>query len=164
MKISDILQNPSSLPLSKKKGSTEGKEIDFQQLLKEAGSRQLQNHPTASSSSTAREVEDLSIPVLSLPPLNGVLETQEMNQLRSQGVKGAEKILEVLEEYQKAIADPRRNLREIGSLVQSLSREAESLKKLAEKVPWSDPLQKIMTDLGIVSTVEIEKFNRGEYI
>ena len=28
----------------------------------------------------------------------------------------------------------------------------------------SDPLQKIVTDLGIVSTVEIEKFNRGEYV
>jgi hypothetical protein len=34
----------------------------------------------------------------------------------------------------------------------------------AEQVPLSDPLQRIMTDVGIVSTVELEKFSRGEYV
>ena len=84
--------------------------------------------------------------------------------MRSQGVKVAESTLGILEEYQKAIGDPQKTPRQIDPLVQSLSEEVKSLKMLAEKVPPSDPLQKIMTDLGIVSTVEIEKFNRGEYV
>jgi hypothetical protein len=164
MKINDILQQPSSLPVSKKRDKTEGKEIDFQQFLKEARVRQSENHQTAPPSFPGREVENLSVPVLSVPSLNGVSETTEMNQIRSQGVKAAESTLGILEEYQKALDDPQRTLRQIDSLVQSLSQEVKSLKMLAEKVPTSDPLQKIMTDLGIVSTVEIEKFNRGEYV
>jgi hypothetical protein len=164
MKINDILQQPSSLPVSKKRDKTEGKEIDFQQFLKEARTRQSESHQTAPSSFPERGIETLSVPVLTVPSFNGVSETKEMNQIRSQGVKAAESTLGILEEYQKALGDPQRTLRQIDSLVQSLSQEVKSLKMLAEKVPTSDPLQKIMTDLGIVSTVEIEKFNRGEYV
>ena len=164
MKITDILQQPSSLPASKKADKTEGKEVDFQHFLNDARARRSEGHQATPPPSTSREVESLSIPVLSVPSLNGVSETQEMNQIRSLGIKATEDTLGSLEQYQRAIGDPGKTLRQVDSLVQSLSQEVENLKTLAEKVPSSDPLQKIMTDLGIVSTVEIEKFSRGEYV
>jgi hypothetical protein len=164
MKITDILQQPSSLPVSKKADKTEGKEVDFQHLLNDARARRSEGHQATPPPFTSREVENLSIPVLSVPSLNGASETKEMNQVRSQGIKATEDTLGILEQYQRAIGDPGKTLRQMDSLVQSLSHEVENLKTLAEKVPSSDPLQKIMADLGIVSTVEIEKFSRGEYV
>jgi hypothetical protein len=164
MKINDILQQPSSLPVSKKADKMEGKEVDFQHFLNDARARRSEGHQATPPPSTSREVENLSVPVLSVPSLNGASETKEMNQIRSLGIKATEDTLGILEQYQKAIGDPRMTLRQMNSIVQSLSQEVKSLKTLAEKVPSSDPLQKIMTDLGIVSTVEIEKFSRGEYV
>jgi hypothetical protein len=70
----------------------------------------------------------------------------------------------MLEQYQKAIGNPEMSLRQVESLARSLSQGVSRLETVAEKVASSDPLRKIMTDVGIVSTVEIEKFNRGEYV
>ena len=164
MKITDILQQPSSLPVSKKADKTEGKEVDFQHFLNDARARRSEGHQATPPPLTSGEVENLSIPALSVPSLNGAPETREMNQIRSLGIKATEDTLGILEQYQRAIGDPGKTLRQMDSLVQSLSHELGNLKTLAEKVPSSDPLQKIMTDLGIVSTVEIEKFSRGEYV
>ena len=164
MKINDILQQPSSLPVSKKADKTEGKEIDFQHFLNDARARRSEGHQATPPPSTSREVENLFVPVLSVSSLNGASETKEMKQIRSLGIKATEDTLGILEQYQKAIGDPTKTLRQMDSIVQSLSQEVKNLKTVAEKVPSSDPLQKIMTDLGIVSTVEIEKFSRGEYV
>jgi hypothetical protein len=40
----------------------------------------------------------------------------------------------------------------------------ENLNRLSEQLSPSDPLKKIMTEAGIVSAMEIEKFRRGEYV
>jgi tetratricopeptide (TPR) repeat protein len=69
-----------------------------------------------------------------------------------------------VKQYQKAIGDPHQSLRQMDSLVRFLSNEVKRLNTLAEEIPPSDPLRKIMTELGVVSAVEIEKFNRGEYV
>jgi hypothetical protein len=88
----------------------------------------------------------------------------QINETRSKGVETTEKTLDLLERYQKAIADPQMPLKRINEFIDSLSLEVKSLNSLSEKLPPVDPLQKIMTEVGILSAVEIEKFNRGEYI
>jgi hypothetical protein len=164
MKINDILQQPSLLPDTKKGEKTEGKEVDFQKFLNDARARRAEGYQTTSPAMPGRELETLSAPVSSVPSLNGLSEIQELDRIRSQGIKATEETLGILEQYQKAIGDPKMTLKQIDSLVQSLSQGVSHLKTTAEKIPLSDPLQRIMTDLGIVSTVEIEKFSRGEYV
>jgi hypothetical protein len=160
MKISDILQQPSSLPASRKGDKTEASEVDFQQFLNDARARRAEGHQTTPPVSPGLEVENLSAP----PVLGDPSENMEMNQIRSMGIKATEDILGMLEQYQKAIGNPEMSLRQIESLARSLSQGVSRLETVAEKVASSDPLRKIMTDVGIVSTVEIEKFNRGEYV
>jgi len=75
-----------------------------------------------------------------------------------------EKTLDLLEQYQKAMADPKVSLKEINPLAQALSQEIKGLNQWAQKLSSSDPLQKIIAEVGIVSSVEVEKFNRGDYI
>jgi hypothetical protein len=85
-------------------------------------------------------------------------------QIRLQGIQSTEKTLDILEQYQKAMANPNLSLKNIYPLIQSLSQELQGLNVLSAKLPPSDPLQSILTHTGIVSAVEIEKFHRGEYI
>jgi len=164
MKINDILQQPSSLPVTRKGEKTEGKEVDFQRFLNDARARRVEGRQTTPPASPDREVENPSASVSSVHPLSGPTETLEMGRIRSLGIEATENTLGILEQYQKAMGDPKMTLRQMDSLVQSLSRGVSDLKGMAEKVPSSDPLQKIMTDVEILSTVEIEKFNRGEYV
>jgi hypothetical protein len=49
-------------------------------------------------------------------------------------------------------------------LVQSLAEEARGLSQWVEKLPPSDPLKKIMTEVGILSSIEVGRFNRGDYV
>ena len=89
---------------------------------------------------------------------------KESSPLRTQGVEATEKTLNLLEEYQRAIENPRVTLREIHPLVQSLAEETRGLNQWAEKLPSSDPLQNIMAEVGVLSSVEVGRFNRGDYV
>jgi len=164
MKIEDILQQPHSLPVSKKGAKTEGTEIDFQKFLEDAKARRSEGQPSGSPALSGPEIEGPPPAVFPLASNVGISEINELNQLRFQGIKLTENTLNLLEEYQKDLEDPRKTLKEIESLVRSLSEEVKNLNTLSEKVSPSDPLQKIMAELSVLSTVEIEKFKRGEYV
>jgi len=88
----------------------------------------------------------------------------ELPQIRSQGIKVAENTLSLLEKYQKAMADPQMTLKKVDHWVQSLATEVNDLISFSDKLPAADPLREIINEIGIVSKVEIQKFNSGEYI
>lgn len=138
--------------------------LEFQKLLQEAQSNGKQAEGTTSPEAPVGKPEFFPDPVLSIPSVNLAPQAAEPSALRSQGIGATEKTLELLEQYQRALADPKISLKEVNPLVQSLSREMKDLAGWAEKLSSSDPLQKILTDLGILASVEVEKFNRGDYI
>ncbi len=138
--------------------------LEFQRLLEEAQSSGKQSEGTASPDAPVGKPEFFPDPVLSIPSMNLAPQAADSTALRSQGIGATEKTLELLEQYQKAMANPEISLKEVDPLVQSLSRETKDLAGWAEKLSPSDPLHKILTDLGILASVEVEKFNRGDYI
>ena len=147
------------------KGKTEELQgLEFQKLLQEAQSNRKQSEGTTSPEAPVGKPEFFPDPVLSIPSVNLATHAAEPSALRSQGIGATEKTLELLEQYQRALADPKISLKEANPLVQSLSREMKDLAGWAGKLSSSDPLQKILTDLGILASVEVEKFNRGDYI
>jgi hypothetical protein len=89
---------------------------------------------------------------------------ESAGSVREQSVNAAEGVLGLLEEYQRSLADPQSSLKDLDGLVQSLSREVSALIELSEKLPPADPLKKIASEVGMVSAVEIEKFNQGRYV
>jgi hypothetical protein len=96
--------------------------------------------------------------------VNGVLEIQDLQQLQARGVAATEKTIALLEQYQQALADPAQSLKEINPLVQSLAEKVTDLQGLAQTLAPADPLKKILQEVGTLSAVEVEKFNRGEYV
>ena len=49
-------------------------------------------------------------------------------------------------------------------MVQSLRQEVQELNRWSDILAPSDPLRKIMGEVGILSKVEIEKFNGGDHV
>jgi len=164
MKIDEITQMGLPLPQPEKKEGAESRELDFQKILGDAKAKlndAMQGpDPTPSDKEAGLQVS----PTTSLHPVHFLLGLQDMDLIRSQGLQATENTLEMLEAYQRAMADPEASLKKIDPLVQSLSREVGNITILSGKLSPSDPLQRILTELGIICSVEIEKFNRGEYI
>jgi hypothetical protein len=133
--------------------------MGFKEMLQAVRSTQTEITPKTDGvpdSGKTEEVFSQSIMPLSL--------LQLQPSARSSGIQAAEKALDLLEKYQKKISDSQIPLNKIDGLIESLSKEIQGLKDFSGKVPSSDPLQKILNEIGIVSTVEIEKFNRGDYL
>ena len=138
------------------------KTSDFQQILQEAHQSVGVSQTNPGLMSTP-PIQPLS-PGFEIGPLKGVMEVQSAEQLRAQGVSAAEKTLDLLGQYQQALADPAQSLKQINPLVESLSQKVELLQKLTQQFTDGDPLSKIIREVGVVSAAEIAKFNRGDYI
>lgn len=137
MKIKEF--DPSIQPLfhskERKTGGAQG--LDFQKLLIGASERLNGSKPT---------------------------DQQDHGSIRSQSLKAVEDALATLERYHEGLSNPETSLRKIEPLIQALAKEVDRLNRLSEKLPLADPLQKILSEAGILSAVEIEKFHRGEYL
>lgn len=103
-------------------------------------------------------------PVSSISPASSVSEVKETSSFRSQGTQVAERVLDLLGQYQKSLADPQLYLDEMHSLLVSLSRKIEGFDQISEKLPYLDPLRKLLMEIRVLSSAEIEKFNWGDYV
>ncbi len=83
---------------------------------------------------------------------------------QSQTVKNVDELLNVIESYQTKMADPRVSLKEIYPLIQQMEKKTAELAPVAEALPTGDKLKEILDRTLVASTVEIIKFNRGDYV
>lgn len=144
--------HPSILP-EKGRAETAGS-LDFQKLLQDAGNR-LKNTATLQTSESPTPVFSASF--------HGLAGSEDLSKVRSQSLKAVEETLNLLGEYQKSLSDPSVSPKKIVPFIQDLSEEVEGLHRLAEKLHSSDPLKAILTEAGVLSVVEIERFSGGDY-
>jgi hypothetical protein len=164
MKI-DKLDNLTNLLMPDKKGSThKAGGADFQKILEETQADQAAESQKLSESGSvfrAAGIPDGPLGVYSFPPLT---ELGNPFQTQARSLQTADQVLRVLEEYQKSLADPEVSLKNLYPMIQSLSSEIQGVSQDAEKLPANDPLKRILREMGILAAVEVEKFNRGEYV
>lgn len=79
-------------------------------------------------------------------------------------IERVEKFLDVLEDYQRKMEDPKVNLKEIHPLVTRMESEKEGLLSLLDSLPQGDGMRDILNRALVTSTVETIKFNRGDYL
>ena len=104
---------------------------------------------------------------MTLPPIQNISNIRFdpiSNIDRTQNIERVEKFLDVLENYQKKLEDPSVNLKEVYPLCTHMEREAENMLPLLNSLPDEDGMKDILNRALVTSTVEVIKFNRGDYI
>ena len=89
---------------------------------------------------------------------------ESIGEFESGEVEKVEQFFNLLESYSKALSDPKMNLRDIAPLIESIESEKEKLAGLGERLPDGHVLKDLVNKAAILSTVEMLKFNRGDYL
>ena len=77
---------------------------------------------------------------------------------------GVVRILDIFDEYQEKLGDPRVPLKDIHPLINKMEVETESLMSALRSLPEGDELKEILERVLITFTDESIKFNRGDYL
>ncbi|MBT7152824.1 MAG: hypothetical protein HN945_10270 [Deltaproteobacteria bacterium] len=75
-----------------------------------------------------------------------------------------ENFLNILEQYRNKLLDPQSSLRDIHPLIQRMETEQEALAPVLNSLPPGDGLKDILNDALVTSSLEVIKFNRGDYV
>ncbi len=97
-----------------------------------------------------------NIPEIRLSPFSPHEKTRIMNRV--------ENFLDTLDEYQHKLGDPRVTLKDIHPLISDMAAERENLISSFNSLPDGDKLKDILNRTLITSSVEVIKFNRGDYV
>jgi hypothetical protein len=76
----------------------------------------------------------------------------------------AKRLLDILDAYQTKMVDPGVTLRDIAPLVRKIETENERLISSADSLSEDDQLRSILNHLAIIASVEVIKFDRGDYV
>ncbi len=164
MKIEELSGSIISPRPEKARGEDISKGADFQKILQEAKARTLESQetgfPKEATASAGLSAQD---PLAVSAPYLGV-NWETSPSLKKEGVQTLEKAMQVLDQYQNSLADSRVSLKEVFPLVQSLQDVAKGLDEMSGKFPVNDPLRSLLAETGVLAGVEVEKYNRGDYL
>ncbi len=79
-------------------------------------------------------------------------------------IERTEQFLDLLEQYQSKLMDPQASLRDINPLIGQMEKEKDALSPLMDSLPDGDELKDVLNNALVTSTVEMIKFNRGDYV
>lgn len=102
-----------------------------------------------------------------LPPLqsiSGMSFAVSSGVDRMQTVSNINEFLSIMESYQKEMANPKASLKDAYPFVQQMEKKMAELIPALESLPATDKLKDILNRALVASTVEVIKFNRGDYV
>ena len=156
-KIDQILPGQITPQNGEKAPGKPTKGPSFQEVLDQAAKR---SQDSGNTSAPAQAFDPLNL-------INGVKPTHAVEALRpeqTQGLMHAERTMEILDDYQNALADQSRSLKDMGRIVAKMDGEVKELTGVLEKLDPKDELYGIMEEVAVTAMVESIKFNRGDYI
>lgn len=105
------------------------------------------------------------IPSASQPnPLGAIRFTPLSPEGKGTTVERLDHLLNLLDQYRDQLADPKVTLRQIEPLLNTIAKEKEHLAATLETMPDEDGLKDIVHRTLITTSLEVVKFNRGDYI
>lgn len=100
------------------------------------------------------------------PIVNGIPEIQLSpfpGSKSSTIVEGAERLLDTLDEYRQKLGNHEVRLREMDPLINKIDKQTERLTTELDSLPEGDGLREILNQALIASSLEVARFNRGDY-
>ena len=126
-------------------------DADFKQLLKASVDR-------------SKEQSVKIQPSLQPNPLGAIRLTPLSSEARQTTVERLDHLLNLLDDYRDQLADPNVTLRHIEPLLNTIAKEKEQLSGILDRLPQEDGLKDIVHRTLITASLEVVKFNRGDYI
>ena len=122
----------------------------FQQNLEAARADRLASETQISSPAPLGEVRSSVFPAIAT--------------VSSGIVDKTENLLDLMESYTQKIEDPKKSLKEIEPLIDSIQKEASRLAQETDKhLPEDKALKDIVNEFAVAANVEYAKFYRGDY-
>jgi hypothetical protein len=156
-KIDDILPvkpaetRPAPKPAPRTRGDAFGKAL--QDALGQAAP---QDAPRA-----AAEPFD---PMAHLAGLKPPAAPARLGPLQTEGLMRAERILDILGQYESLLGDHAKSLKETAHVVDRMDDEVRELTKVLDKLDPKDGLYGILREAAVTAMVQSIKFNRGDYL
>ncbi len=151
MKI-DSINSLSGSPSPSVNRPEETQGDDFKSILEDKmASPPVEDNDETRPSSGAEMIPDIAFPTVP-PASDGDLVGQ------------VEDFLDTLENYQQKLMDPDTSLKELSPLVEQIQSEGENLADALEGLQADDGMRDILSQLLITSSLEMIRFNRGDYI
>jgi len=101
------------------------------------------------------------------PVIDAVPEIQFSTSLAGEKIPTldrVERFLDLLDKYHQKLGNPQATLRDIHPLINELEMEKENLIPVLNSLPDGDGLKDILNQTLITSSLEIIRFNRGDYV
>ena len=124
---------------------------DFKNVLKASVERSTHHPEKIKSSSLANPVSAIQFHPLS--PVNKRVTLERVDNF-----------LNLLDNYRYQLADPQVTLRDIEPVINRIAKEKEQLSSVMESLPNEDKLKDIVNRTLIAASIEVLKYNRGDYI
>ncbi len=151
MKISgndEILKNGYTAKTPKNEQTTDA---DFKNILKETVEKSTEN---------PSEIQ----PTILLDPISAIRFNPLSPQDKNLTVEGVENLLNLLENYRQQLKDPNVTLRTLEPIMNTIAEQKDQLSSKLDSIPNEDGLKNILNQTLITASLEVIKFNRGDYI
>jgi hypothetical protein len=132
-------------------GKEQAQNDDFKNILKASVERTP--HHQAKTQPPALMQPISAIKFQPLPPENKSITIERLDNL-----------LNLLDNYRKQLADPQVSLRRMEPLMNTIEKEKEQLSSLLDAIASEDGLKDIVNRTLITASLEVIKYNRGDYI
>jgi hypothetical protein len=143
----DVLKPAPAGTLQKVEGSQDGR---FGEILKETMGTGSGPRPAAQGPALATPIGGLCLDPFSLSTETPLIEQTE-------------RLLDTLDAYRQKLGDREVALKDMDPLIHEIKGQSEGLSSKVDALPDADPLREILNQTLIISSLEVLKFNRGDY-
>ena len=126
-------------------------DADFKNILKESVEKSTENPPEIQPTTLLDHISAIRFNPLS---------TQDKNIT----VERVENLLNLLEKYRQQLKDPKVTLRTLEPIINAIGEEKNQLSVKLDAISNEDGLKDILNQTLITASLEVIKFNRGDYI
>jgi hypothetical protein len=124
---------------------------------------EFKNILKASVERTAHHAGKIQAPALT-NPVSAIRFHPLSPENKSVTVERVDNLLNLLDNYRKQLADPQVTLRNIEPVINSIAKEKEQLSSVLDSLTNEDGLKDIVNRTLITASMEVIKYNRGDYI
>jgi exonuclease VII small subunit len=97
-------------------------------------------------------------------PLNGVQFIAPPKFDKQFALDQLENLIGLLDQYRHELADPQMPLKKLDPIIRKINQESENLAPALDALPDGEALKNIINLTLVTATLEVTKFDRGDYI